>query len=605
MHSHGRALNGLSARAVDDVEDYDVREGELIPASSTAGTSATATSTTSSCSRRSRSAATSPPGTAGRHPRVPAGAHQRQHYRIYDAATGLIEEGRVDVADMIAQQPWLDERGTFPVEVAERQRRAAEPRPSRVSDAIVVGSGPERPRLRRDAGARGGRGDGHRGRARRSAAAPAAGADPPGLIHDHCSAVHPMAVGSPFLEPLGLERHGLEWRLARGRPRPPARRRQRRRDVAIGRGDRRRARRRTGARGDAAFGAPRRGFEELNEDILQPVLHLPRHPIRLARFGLRAALPATRPRPRAPEPPQARALFGGVAAHAFSPLNRPISSAVGVALITRLSPLRLAGGDGGLAGDHRRPGRGPCARRGAGSRPACAVRSLDELPAADAVVFDLAPAGVAEIAGERLPPRVARAYRRYRHGPGAFKVDLAVEGGVPWTPRRAGGPAPCTRPAPSRRSSPPSATSTAGGCRSGRSSSSASSTWPIPCRSAGDVHPIWAYAHVPNGYEGDATEAVLGQIERFAPGLARADRRQPRPLAGRLAAYNANYVGGDIITGANTPSSRWSGRASRSIPTRPGSRRLHLLGRDSAGCRRPRDERLQRRPVGTAAAQRG
>ena len=93
-----------------------------------------------------------------------------------------------------------------------------------------------------------------------------------------------------------------------------------------------------------------------------------------------------------------------------------------------------------------------------------------------------------------------------------------------------------------------------------------------PSRSRGDVHPVWAYAHVPNGYDGDATEAMIDQIERFAPGLReRIVGRSVRSPA-ELAAYNANYVGGDIITGANTPlPDRCSGRGSRSTRTRPGS----------------------------------
>ncbi len=182
------------------------------------------------------------------------------------------------------------------------------------------------------------------------------------------------------------------------------------------------------------------------------------------------------------------------------------------------------------------------------------MRSLAELPAADAVVLDLAPGAVAEIAGERLPARVARAYRRYRHGPGAFKVDLAVEGGVPWRrPRPRAGPGPFTRSAPSRRSSPPSARSTAGRMPERPFVLVGQQYLADPSRSRGDVHPVWAYAHVPNGYAGDATEAMLDQIERFAPGLReRIVARFVRSPA-ELAAYNANYVGGDIITGANTP----------------------------------------------------
>jgi phytoene dehydrogenase-like protein len=181
------------------------------------------------------------------------------------------------------------------------------------------------------------------------------------------------------------------------------------------------------------------------------------------------------------------------------------------------------------------------------------VRSLAELPTAGAIVLDLAPRAVADIAGERLPARVARAYRRYKHGPGAFKVDLAVEGGVPWTAaaaRRAG--------TVHAAGSFAEIAETERQVNSGRMPERpfvlvGQQYLADPSRSRGDLHPVWAYAHVPNGYGGDATEAVIDQIERFAPGLReRIVARHVRSPAD-LESYNPNYVGGDIITGATTP----------------------------------------------------
>ncbi len=180
------------------------------------------------------------------------------------------------------------------------------------------------------------------------------------------------------------------------------------------------------------------------------------------------------------------------------------------------------------------------------------VRSLSELPAADAIVLDLAPRAVAEIAGDRLPARVRRAYERYRHGPGAFKVDLAVDGGVPWTAEAA------------RRAGTVHATGSfeeivaaERDVNHGRMPERpfvlvCQQSIADPSRARDGVHPIWAYAHVPSGYDGDATEAVIDQIERFAPGLReRIVGRFVRSTAD-LEAFNPNYVGGDIITGANT-----------------------------------------------------
>ena len=183
------------------------------------------------------------------------------------------------------------------------------------------------------------------------------------------------------------------------------------------------------------------------------------------------------------------------------------------------------------------------------------MRSLASSPDADAVVLDLAPAAVAEIAGDRLPGRVARAYRRYRHGPGAFKVDLAVEGGVPWTNEacRRAGTVHCV-------GSLEEIVAAEREVNRGRMPERpfvlvGQQYLADPERSAGDVHPVWAYAHVPNGYDRRRrARRVIDQIERFAPGL----RERIVGAAGPLARPSSrpttrNYVGGDIITGANTP----------------------------------------------------
>jgi phytoene dehydrogenase-like protein len=181
------------------------------------------------------------------------------------------------------------------------------------------------------------------------------------------------------------------------------------------------------------------------------------------------------------------------------------------------------------------------------------VDSLSDLPPADALVFDLAPRGVEEIAGNRLPPRVARAYRRYRHGPGAFKVDFAVDGGIPWANeacRRAG--------TVHVTGSFEEVVAAERDINRGRMPERpfvllAQQYLADPSRSAGDVHPVWSYAHVPSGWPGDATQAVMDQIERFAPGFCERIVATATRSTAELAAANPNYIGGDIITGANTP----------------------------------------------------
>ncbi len=371
----------------------------------------------------------------------------------------------------------------------------------------------------------------------------------PGLLHDECSATHPMGAASPAFRALGLERHGLEWawpEVDMAHPLDGGGAATMVRSIeatAAGLGD-------AGPAWERLFGPAARRFEALGEDILRPVQHLPRHPLALAGFGVRALAPATLLARGLPGG-EARALFGGVAAHSFSPLSAPLSSAVGTVLIA-------AGHSGGW----------PVARGGSRAIAAALasvvrehggtietgrpVRSLAELPRADAVLLDLAPRAVAELAGERLPPRVARAYRRYRHGPAAFKLDLAVEGGVPWTAeaaRRAG----TVHVIGSFEELVDAERAVNRGRMPERPFVLLCQQYLAdPSRSRGDLHPVWAYAHVPHGYDGDATEAALDQVERFAPGLReRIVARHVRSPA-ELESHNPNYVGGDIVTGANT-----------------------------------------------------
>jgi phytoene dehydrogenase-like protein len=372
----------------------------------------------------------------------------------------------------------------------------------------------------------------------------------PGLIHDDCSAIHPLSSTSPALAPLRLGRHGLEWAWPEVDLAHPldggggATMLRSIEQTAAGLGGSGRPWRRI-------FGAPSRRFDSITESIMRPLLTLPRHPLRLARFGVPALAPATL-LARALGDRRSRALFGGVAAHSFSPLSQPFSSAVGVSLICACHSggWPVARGGSQMIADALAAVVLEAGGRIETGRP---VGSLDELPRADAVVLDLTPAAVLRVAGGRLPRRVARAYRRYRQGPGSFKLDLAVEGGVPWAYE------------PARRAATVHAIGsfeeTVEAERQVNRGRMPERPFVLVCqqyladpsRSQGDVHPVWAYAHVPHGYDGDATEALLDQVERFAPGLReRILARHVRPPAD-LEAYNPNYAGGDIVAGANTP----------------------------------------------------
>lgn len=372
----------------------------------------------------------------------------------------------------------------------------------------------------------------------------------PGLLHDDCSATHPLGVASPFFRSLDLAAHGLEWRHAEVDLAHPLD------DAAAGVYTRSLDRTAGGLGPDG--GAWRRLFAPLTEhfdavaaEVLRPMAHVPAHPVALARFGLEALLPATLSARRW-RTQQARALFGGVAAHVYYPLTRPTTSAVGLLMlaaghrygwpVARGGSRSITDALASLLSAHG--GRIETGRR---------VRALGELPRADVTLLDLSPTGVAELAGDRLPPRIARAYRRYRYGPAAFKLDLAVEDGIPWRDdacRRAGTvhlggtleEIAATERALHRGRMPERPFVLIG-----------QQYLADPSRSAGNVHPVWAYAHVPHGYPGDATEAILRQIERFAPRTRERIVGSFSRSAVDMPVYNANYVGGDIASGANGP----------------------------------------------------
>lgn len=372
----------------------------------------------------------------------------------------------------------------------------------------------------------------------------------PGLLHDDCSAVHPMGVASPFFRSLDLAAHGLEWchpEIDLAHPLDDA-------VAAVFVRSLEQTAGRLGPDGRAwakLFGPIADRFDDIAAEVLRPIAHLPRHPIALAGFGIGALAPATLTARRW-RTDQARALFAGVAAHAYYPLTRPTTAAAGLLMLGaghRYGWPVAKGGSRAVTDALASLLRAHGGRIETGRR----VRSLGKLPRADVTLLDLSPTGVADLAGDLLPGRVARAYRRFRYGPAAFKLDLAVEGGVPWRDpacRRAG--------TVHVGGTLEEITAAERDVHRGRMPERpfvlvAQQYLADPSRSAGDVHPVWAYAHVPHGYPGDATEAILRQLERFAPGVrdrivgafARSATEMPR--------YNPNYVGGDIASGANDP----------------------------------------------------
>ena len=369
----------------------------------------------------------------------------------------------------------------------------------------------------------------------------------PGLLHDECSAVHPMAVLSRFAEEHRLDRYGLRWlqpEVDLAHPLDDGTAAVLHRSVeqtADGLG-------RDGGRWRLLFGRPSAGYDRLAEDILGPLVRIPSHPLAMARFGLPTLLPATW-LGRLFRTEEARALFTGVAAHAFQPLHRPLTSAIGLGILTaghRNGWVVAEGGTQAITDAMVSRLQELGGRIETGVR----VTAPAQLPAADVTMLDLTPEAVVDVLGDRLPSRIARPFRRFRHGPGAFKVDFAVEGGVPWTnsdAQRAG----TVHLGGSAAETVATEREVATGRMPERPFVLVGQQYLAdPGRSAGDVHPIWSYAHVPHGYRGDATEVIIGQIERFAPGFRERVVGMSVRSTTEMSVYNSNYVGGDIVTGA-------------------------------------------------------
>ena len=365
----------------------------------------------------------------------------------------------------------------------------------------------------------------------------------PGFLHDVCSAIHPLAVGSPFLSTLPLSEHGLEW------VHPPAPLAHPLDDGTAVMMERSVHETADGLGPDAGsyrklFGPLVRDWHKLSSDVIGP-LRFPRHPLVTARFGLlglRSALSVAQSHFREE---RARALFAGIAAHSVLPLERPVSAAVGLIL-----------GASGHAVGWPMP-RGGAQRiadalashltsLGGRIETGVTVERLEDAPDAAVTLLDVTPRQVVNIAGDRLPDRFRRKLEAYRYGPAAFKLDWALDGPIPWTAPE------CAR----------AGTVHLGGTMA-EVAHSEREVWngrhperPFvllaqpslfdSSRAPEGKHTAWAYCHVPNGSDFDMTARIEAQVERFAPGFReRILERSVRPPSA-LEEYNPNLVGGDI-----------------------------------------------------------
>ncbi len=370
----------------------------------------------------------------------------------------------------------------------------------------------------------------------------------PGFVHDVCSAIHPLGVASPFFRSLPLTELGVDWihpgaPLAHPLDDGTAVILERSLDATASA---------LGADGPAyrrLFGPLVNDAVPLLDGLLAP-LFPPRHPLAMARFGLHGLRSARGLALDHFAGARARALFAGIAGHSVIPLDAVGSAAFGLMLgvlghtvgwpfprggsqtIADALARQLVAQGGRIETDHR-------------------VESAAELSAVDVVMFDVTPRQLLRIGGAQLPTGYRRRLTGYRYGPAAFKMDWALRAPIPWQ-------APdCAR----------AATVHLGGTidEIAASEQAAWSGEPAerpfvllaqpslfdPSRAPPGEHTAWAYCHVPNGSTVDMTARIEAQIERFAPGFGEVILHRHVTGPAGLERHNANYIGGDIVGGAN------------------------------------------------------
>jgi phytoene dehydrogenase-like protein len=385
----------------------------------------------------------------------------------------------------------------------------------------------------------------------------------PGFVHDVCSAIHPLGAASPFLRTLPLAEHGVDWiesSAALAHPfddgtaalleRTPAAAVQ-----ALDEDD---------ARWRRLFAPLVRDSQPLLDEVLAP-LHLPSHPLALARFGARAMLPATALARLSFRGAKARGLLAGLSAHSMLPLSRPPSAAFGLAL-------GLLGHDAGWpfprGGSQRISDALASYLRSLGGEIETGRRidSLAELGTTRPVLLDVTPRGLLALAGDQLPSRYRRRLERYRFGPGVFKLDLALDGPIPWRAPDCARAATVHLGATLEEIAASEAAAWRGEIAERPYVLLAQQSLFDPTRAPEGKHTAWAYCHVPNGSSVDMTDRIERQIERFAPGFTDRILARSALAPADLERHNANNVGGDINGGAATLSQLFTRPVARLSP---------------------------------------
>ena len=383
----------------------------------------------------------------------------------------------------------------------------------------------------------------------------------PGFVHDICSAIHPLAVASPFFTTLPLADHGLEYiypELAAAHPFEDG-------SVAV--------LEHSIAETAKHFGVDKQAYIDLMQpvatdwpsiasDVLGP-LRFPKHPLTMAGFGVKALQSASSIAGKF-KTKQVKGLIAGMAAHGMQPLTNVSSAATALVL---LSAAHLKGWPMPKGGSQQIANAldSYFVLLGGEIETNTYIRSLEQLPSSKALLFDVTPRQLLEIAGHKFSDLYKRQLQKYRYGMGVFKIDWALDNPIPFANEL------CRK---------------AGTVHLGNTlqeiTASEQLTWegghpekPFvllaqqslfdPSRAPEGKQTAWAYCHVPNGSIKDMTETIENQVERFAPGFKDLILAKHVMNASQMEEYNSNYVGGDINGGAfdlgqlfTRPALRWS-----------------------------------------------
>jgi len=394
----------------------------------------------------------------------------------------------------------------------------------------------------------------------------------PGFKHDICSAIHPMAMGSPFFANLPLHEHGLKFVHA---PLPAAHPFDDGKAAILSRSIKETARS-LGKDGLAYLDLIQPlvdSWPKIVDDTLGP-LGIPKHPLLLAKFGLKAMQPASWIA-KGFETEKAKGLWAGMTAHSIQPLTNYSSAAIGMVLsaVGHLYGWPIPKGGSQSIADAL---ASYFISLGGKIETNFLVKSLDQLPSSDAVLFDVTPKQLLEIAGEKFSPLYKWQLERYRYGMGVFKVDWALDGAIPFTAAECNKAATVHLGNTFKEIADGEQLASSGGHPEKPFVLLAQQSLFDSTRAPEGKHTAWAYCHVPNGSTVDMTAAIENQVERFAPGFKDQILAKNTMNSSQIEAYNPNYIGGDINGGIIDIGQLFTRPALRVSPYRTSAKGIYI-----------------------------